>query len=429
MSVLTFIILVILEDLPSYWVFIIQLVPILIYFGFPVNENNIYGPRTGVYGIRDAIFTFFEKFTDFSGRASRLEYFTCLIFITLLDFFINFLIIDFKIYVVYFIFIMVPTIALSVRRMHDINRSGWWLILQFIPPVGTILIFILTCLDGTKSEDKKKIFEKTKSVNLPIQPNQVEKNNTNLIDKKYFSDFETAIVFFPHLKQEYNSLKIYGLSYQEKFISEILKSKKFDESIHVFEDIEKEALNKLFGENGEIQLFGKSLLEKDDYKNISKLQEIVRIMGSSVGAKQIMNFFGKDDFYLNLTEDKSHKLLSAIGAYNLNPLISYKMSLEYKDTQIISKKINFNNLNADDINKISIYNTLIRHPDGQTKPKKLYLAYLVDGQIVGFDPEKFKYQIFTSPISFSEITKIFHGHFKVSSIKDDVVEFLNQISE
>ena len=50
--------------------------------------------------------------------------------------------------------LIVPGIAVSVRRLHDTNKSGWWLLLCFVPFVGSIVILVFMCLEGTKGANK-----------------------------------------------------------------------------------------------------------------------------------------------------------------------------------------------------------------------------------------------------------------------------------
>jgi uncharacterized membrane protein YhaH (DUF805 family) len=49
---------------------------------------------------------------------------------------------------------LVPTLAVIVRRLHDQDKSGWFILLQFIPYVGGIIIFVFMCLDGTRGENR-----------------------------------------------------------------------------------------------------------------------------------------------------------------------------------------------------------------------------------------------------------------------------------
>ena len=41
-----------------------------------------------------------------------------------------------------------PALAVSVRRLHDTDRSGWWILLMFVPVVGTIVLIVFFCLRG-----------------------------------------------------------------------------------------------------------------------------------------------------------------------------------------------------------------------------------------------------------------------------------------
>ena len=42
-----------------------------------------------------------------------------------------------------------PHLAVSVRRLHDTNRTGWWLLILLVPLVGLVVMFVFLCLDGT----------------------------------------------------------------------------------------------------------------------------------------------------------------------------------------------------------------------------------------------------------------------------------------
>ncbi len=53
----------------------------------------------------------------------------------------------------YYLFILIPTVALWVRRLHDTGRSGWYLFLLLIPLVGVILFFVFSCTDSQPGEN------------------------------------------------------------------------------------------------------------------------------------------------------------------------------------------------------------------------------------------------------------------------------------
>ena len=48
----------------------------------------------------------------------------------------------------------IPSLAVSVRRLHDIDRSGWWLLLWLVPVLGWIVLFVFICLDGTYGRNR-----------------------------------------------------------------------------------------------------------------------------------------------------------------------------------------------------------------------------------------------------------------------------------
>lgn len=49
---------------------------------------------------------------------------------------------------------LIPSLALSVRRLHDSDRSGWWLLLAFIPLIGQIWLLILMIIGGTRGPNR-----------------------------------------------------------------------------------------------------------------------------------------------------------------------------------------------------------------------------------------------------------------------------------
>jgi uncharacterized membrane protein YhaH (DUF805 family) len=50
--------------------------------------------------------------------------------------------------------LLIPSIACAVRRLHDTDRSGWWLLLIFIPIIGWIVLIVFYCLDGTSGTNR-----------------------------------------------------------------------------------------------------------------------------------------------------------------------------------------------------------------------------------------------------------------------------------
>jgi uncharacterized membrane protein YhaH (DUF805 family) len=55
---------------------------------------------------------------------------------------------------IYSLAVLLPTLAVAVRRLHDIGRSGWWLLIGLIPVIGTIILLALFILDGMPGDNR-----------------------------------------------------------------------------------------------------------------------------------------------------------------------------------------------------------------------------------------------------------------------------------
>ena len=55
---------------------------------------------------------------------------------------------------IYGLAIIIPSIAVSVRRLHDIDRTGWWVLISLVPVIGTIVLLVFAVLDGTPGENR-----------------------------------------------------------------------------------------------------------------------------------------------------------------------------------------------------------------------------------------------------------------------------------
>ena len=98
-----------------------------------------------------------KKYAVFSGRARRKEYWMFLLFHIIITVAIVF-IADFftlpRIITIYALGLIIPTIAVQVRRLHDTGRSGWWSLMNFIPLIGPIVLIILLVQQGSNEENK-----------------------------------------------------------------------------------------------------------------------------------------------------------------------------------------------------------------------------------------------------------------------------------
>jgi len=98
----------------------------------------------------------FKQYADFSGRATRSEYWYFILFYSILVIIASFVDTllsgqDNTFPVVTMIVILVhimPSLAVSVRRLHDIGKSGWWYLISLIPVIGPIILIIFAVLDS-----------------------------------------------------------------------------------------------------------------------------------------------------------------------------------------------------------------------------------------------------------------------------------------
>lgn len=103
-----------------------------------------------------------KKYAVFSGRSSRSEYWFFTLFNTIIIFVLCFVDVSTGTYNgnygllsgAYLLAILIPSIAVSVRRLHDINKSGWMILINLIPFIGWIWNFILMVTDSTSGENK-----------------------------------------------------------------------------------------------------------------------------------------------------------------------------------------------------------------------------------------------------------------------------------
>lgn len=104
-----------------------------------------------------------KNYATFSGRARRKEYWMFVLFnmifaivAMILDSVIGLTIGSFGygyIYIVYTLAMLLPALAVSVRRLHDVGKSGWFLFIALIPLIGSIWLLVLLCTNGNAGEN------------------------------------------------------------------------------------------------------------------------------------------------------------------------------------------------------------------------------------------------------------------------------------
>jgi uncharacterized membrane protein YhaH (DUF805 family) len=98
-----------------------------------------------------------EKYAVFSGRARRTEYWVFYLFNVVIS--IALLVvgraIDFSLLqVLYALAMLLPSLAVGVRRLHDVGRSGLWLLIGLIPLVGNIVLLVFFCSDSQPGDNE-----------------------------------------------------------------------------------------------------------------------------------------------------------------------------------------------------------------------------------------------------------------------------------
>lgn len=114
-----------------------------------------------------------KKYAEFTGRARRSEYwlFTLFIFLVEIAYLVLFGVLGgggmtgsgqmnglgmalTAVYALFALGILIPSLAVSFRRLHDTDRSAWWLLIALIPFIGGLVLFVFTVLPGTTGANK-----------------------------------------------------------------------------------------------------------------------------------------------------------------------------------------------------------------------------------------------------------------------------------
>jgi uncharacterized membrane protein YhaH (DUF805 family) len=108
-----------------------------------------------------------KKYTVFTGRARRKEYWMFVLFNVIASIIVGILDrilgLDFGsgsgssggwLSTIYSLAVLLPSIAVAIRRMHDTNRSGWWILINLIPCVGWIWFIVLAAQEGTAGDNQ-----------------------------------------------------------------------------------------------------------------------------------------------------------------------------------------------------------------------------------------------------------------------------------
>lgn len=130
-----------------------------------------------------------KKYAVFNGRARRKEYWMFYLFNFVIAIVLGFVgsIIGTTIgvlFTIYSLAILIPSIAVMIRRLHDTNHSGWWWFIGLVPIVGVIILFVFLVRDSQPGENQygpnpKQVFSNGSSSD---NTGHVQSPNQELID-------------------------------------------------------------------------------------------------------------------------------------------------------------------------------------------------------------------------------------------------------
>ena len=98
-----------------------------------------------------------KKYAVFSGRSRRKEYWMFVLFQVIISCVIAVVEVFFNTSFLSAIFALatiVPSVAVPVRRLHDIGRTGWWFLISLIPLIGSIVLLVFACTDSEPGDNE-----------------------------------------------------------------------------------------------------------------------------------------------------------------------------------------------------------------------------------------------------------------------------------
>lgn len=97
---------------------------------------------------QESIRTCFAKYADFGGRAERPEYWWFALFVFVMSVALS--VIGGTVNALFGLATIVPVLAAAARRLHDTDRSGWWLLLALVPFIGAVVLIVLLAQEGKR---------------------------------------------------------------------------------------------------------------------------------------------------------------------------------------------------------------------------------------------------------------------------------------
>jgi uncharacterized membrane protein YhaH (DUF805 family) len=110
-------------------------------------------------GFMEAVKSCFNRYVDFQGRSPRSEYWWFQLFIFLIIIVLMLIAgatggVGGILLIIFYLAIILPSLAVTIRRFHDQDKSGWFILLGLIPAVGGLILLVFMCLKGTEGDNQ-----------------------------------------------------------------------------------------------------------------------------------------------------------------------------------------------------------------------------------------------------------------------------------
>ncbi len=99
-----------------------------------------------------------NQYADFNGRAIRSQFWYFVLFSFIISFVLG--IVDGMLFgrqilsMIFNLAVLIPSIAIAVRRLHDLGKTGWWYLLIFVPLIGIIVLIVWFCIKGQTTKNQ-----------------------------------------------------------------------------------------------------------------------------------------------------------------------------------------------------------------------------------------------------------------------------------